>query len=155
MASCGFCSIADGSAPAIVVYQDAEVVGFMDKNPINPGHVLIIPKVHHEHLQHLPEACYRRVWTVAKRIAQALEAEYAPPKVGLVVAGLDVRHAHVHVVPLHEYHDITSRRYIEGGRFHRAGEGTHAKASFEALELEAARIRRFVSDRGRPRRTSH
>ena len=87
---------------------------FLDKNPINPYHLLVIPNVHVPDFDELDDETYTAVMRVAKRMAAILKDVAAPKKVGLVIAGFDVPHAHIHVIPMHDYHDITSRHYIEG-----------------------------------------
>ena len=141
---CPFCSIASGDIPAAIVYQDPSVVAFMDKNPINPGHVLVVPRVHEKDLQELSDDIYLKVCLAAKTLAKAIQATYSPKKVGFAVAGFDVPHAHLHVIPLHHYHDMTSRRYVKDGEFHRAGEGEGEKPTQEELEAHAARIERSI-----------
>lgn len=111
---CPFCAIANGTMPCHKVYADATVTAFLDKNPINPYHLLVIPNVHVPDFDELDDETYTAVMRVAKRMAAILKDVAAPKKVGLVIAGFDVPHTHVHVIPMHDYHDITSRRYIEG-----------------------------------------
>lgn len=148
MAECVFCTIARRATPAVIVYEDSSVIAFMDKNPINPGHVLVVPKLHEENFQDLTEGIYLKVAMAAKNIAKAVNAAYSPKKVGFAVAGFDVRHAHMHVIPLHDYHDLTSKHYLQHDEYHRAGEGAHEKPTPEELEREAYRIKNCMpSDR--------
>lgn len=114
MTDCIFCSIAHGHTPAFIVHENSHVIAFMDTNPINAGHVLVTPRIHEEHLQDLPENIYSEVMLAGRKIARILNALYSPKKVGLAVAGFDISHAHLHVIPLHHYHDLTSRHYLEG-----------------------------------------
>ncbi|NLG50159.1 MAG: HIT family protein [Chloroflexi bacterium] len=111
---CPFCAIASGALGCHKVYADASVTAFMDKNPINPYHLLVIPNVHVADFYELDDATYVAVMRVVKKMAAIVKSLAAPQKVGLVVAGFDVPHAHIHVIPMHDYHDITSRHYIEG-----------------------------------------
>ena len=73
-ADCIFCAIVAGSAPASIVYDDADLLAFMDIRPVTPGHLLIIPKRHAPFLADLDEATGARMFTVAMRLAQALRA---------------------------------------------------------------------------------
>ena len=118
MSNCPFCAIAQSNAPAHIIHNGPHVMAFMDVNPINDGHVLVIPRVHEPHLQNLDDTVYLEVMHTAKRLARALHAAFTPQRVGLTVAGFDVPHAHLHVLPLHHYHDLTSRRYLERGDVH-------------------------------------
>ena len=111
---CPFCNIANGTIRCHRVYADATVTAFLDKNPINPYHLLVIPNAHVPDFYDLDDETYTAVMRVAKSMAVVLKRLAAPQKVGLVIAGFDVPHAHVHVLPMHDYNDITSRRYIEG-----------------------------------------
>jgi len=113
---CSFCAIAAGTAPAHRVYADGEVTAFLDKNPINPGHLLVIPNRHVADVYDLDEAAFARLFLAVRRLAPAVKAATNPLKVGLAVAGLDVPHAHVHLIPMHQYHDITSKRMLDGTR---------------------------------------
>jgi histidine triad (HIT) family protein len=102
---CIFCAIVGGSVPASVVYEDADLLAFMDIRPVTPGHLLIIPKRHAPYLADLDEATGARMFTVAMRLAQALRAS------GLRCEGInlfladgeaafqEVFHTHLHVFP--------------------------------------------------------
>jgi histidine triad (HIT) family protein len=113
MKDCVFCSIVAGTIQAANVYQDEDVFAFMDANPINPGHVLVIPRSHLPDIQELDDQVFSHLMLVGKKIARALNSIYSPKKVGFAVAGFDIPHAHLHIVPLHDYHDLTSRRYLD------------------------------------------
>ena len=86
----------------------------MDGRPIRPGHALVIPRRHHPDLFDLDEADYSECMALVWGEARAVQASFAPIRVGLVVAGFDIPHAHVHVIPMQDYHDITSKRMLEG-----------------------------------------
>ena len=139
MTDCVFCSIARRTVPAFIVHEDADVVAFMDKNPINSGHILVIPKFHEQHFQELSDDLYSKVALVAKRLAKAVDALYAPKKVGFAVAGFDVPHAHLHVIPMHDYHDLTSQHYLNG---------TLKKPSPDELKLAAEAIHKKLVEPG-------
>jgi histidine triad (HIT) family protein len=113
-AVCPFCEIVAGRAPAHRVYEDDTALAFMDIYPIRPGHVLTIPKPHVPDFQALDDAIYAAVMLAAKRVAEAVAAATQPLKVGLAIAGFDVPHTHVHIVPMHDYHDLTSKRLLDG-----------------------------------------
>ncbi|MBY5163694.1 HIT family protein [Salsipaludibacter albus] len=116
MDDCTFCRITEGSLTAHIVHEDAVVMAFLDTTPINPGHTLVVPRVHEPDFHHLPPASYRALMDVVRTIATVIDEVHRPTKVGLVVAGWDQPHAHVHVVPMHDYHDITSRALLDGHR---------------------------------------
>ncbi|MCK6470934.1 MAG: HIT domain-containing protein [Planctomycetes bacterium] len=143
--ACAFCSIVRGESNAVIVHSDLKTIAFMDKNPINPGHVLIIPRIHQVHIQDLDDDAYLGVMRTARRIAQAVACVYSPPKVGFAVAGFDISHAHLHVIPLHDYHDLTSRRYLERGELKRAGELGFKKAEESELQAQANQLKHLLS----------
>lgn len=136
---CAFCAVAETGAEAFVVYEDSHAVVFMDKHPINAGHVLVIPKRHAAAFYELDDESFVGLMLAVKRMAAVLEAVYRPKKVGMLAAGFDVAHAHVHVLPMHDYHDITSRAVLEG---------TRAAPSEIELREAAGQIRRGLDARG-------
>jgi histidine triad (HIT) family protein len=134
---CTFCAVAGGAAGAFVVYEDSHAVAFLDKHPINAGHLLVIPRRHAEAFYDLDEESFVGLMLVVRRAASAVETVYQPKRVGMLAAGFDVPHAHVHVLPMYDYHDITSRAILEG---------TRGRPSEEELRETAERIRRGLSE---------
>lgn len=122
---CPFCEVA-GSEDA-VLDAGAHSVAFLDINPIRAGHVLIVPKEHEPEFFDLPDLVISDVMRLAKRIAKAQRVAFRPTRVGMLVAGLDIPHAHLHLIPMHDYHDITSKRMIEG-KISRASEAELEKS---------------------------
>ena len=115
-ADCFFCGFVDGTVDCAKVHDDELVLAFLDNRPINPGHVLIIPKEHETVLFDLDVAVYTRVMDLTKHLAVSVQQVFRPKRVGLVVAGFDVSHAHVHLIPMNDYHDITSKAILENRR---------------------------------------
>ncbi|MBN1964143.1 MAG: HIT domain-containing protein, partial [Anaerolineae bacterium] len=72
MSDCIFCRIVAGQAPASIIYADDVALAFLDINPVNPGHVLVIPRVHAPYLADLDEAAGMHLWRIAQRTAAAL-----------------------------------------------------------------------------------
>jgi len=105
MNRCVFCRIVEGTAPASIVYADEKVVGFMDIQPINPGHVLVIPRKHVPQLSELDEETGAHIFKVAMRIAKALRRSGVKCEgINLFLAdgeaaSQDVFHVHLHVIP--------------------------------------------------------
>ena len=116
MDDCIFCRLVRGEVPAHVIFEDQTTLAFLDRHPINPGHVLVVPKRHEPDLFRLSEEEYLAVMRTVRVVSASLLRATAPKRVGLLVAGWDVPHAHVHVVPMHDYHDLTSRQILEGTR---------------------------------------
>lgn len=107
MNDCVFCRIVAGQIPSTRVYEDDEVLAFMDIGQVNPGHVLVAVKRHAENLYALDEAQAAAVARASVRIARAIRDAFAPG--GLSVyqangkpAGQTVLHYHVHLVPRHD-----------------------------------------------------
>lgn len=99
---CLFCQIASGIVPATVVLDDVDVVGFLDIRPVFPGHVLVVPREHHETLTDLPTSMLEPLFAASQRVAAAVTAGLGAQ--GTFVAmnnrvSQSVPHVHVHVVP--------------------------------------------------------
>ena len=112
MENCIFCKIIAGEIPSAKVYEDEFVYAFLDISPINKGHVLVIPKEHHESVAAVNEETVGRLMKVGSRIGIALKRELDADAYNLhladgTAAGQVVMHAHLHIVP----------RWIEDG-FH-------------------------------------
>ncbi len=116
MENCIFCSISKGEVPTNKVYEDDQTFAFLDKHPINPGHILVVPKKHEPDFYRLDDSSYQALMSTVKKLSGLVQEKFNPHKVGLIVAGWDVPHTHVHIVPMHDYHDITSKSLMEGNR---------------------------------------
>ena len=104
---CIFCRIADGDIPARSVYEDDDVLAFLDANPLAPGHTLVIPKAHHQALRDVPAALSAAVFeTVHDLVGDVEDAVDADAQTVAVndgpAAGQEVPHMHVHIVPRFE-----------------------------------------------------
>jgi len=102
VAFCVFCEIVAGRIPSYKVWEDDEFIAFLDIKPIRPGHILLVPKEHHDPLFALPSDLYDRTFQVARSLADPLAKHFGVPRVGMVVEGFGVAHAHVHLVPISE-----------------------------------------------------
>lgn len=94
-----FTKIIKGEIPSYKVYEDEKTHAFLDIHPITPGHVLVVPKKQIEFLWDLDDEYYQAVMATVKKLALQLRAALEVPFVGVKVIGVDVPHAHVHVVP--------------------------------------------------------
>lgn len=110
--SCIFCAIAAGRIPAHTVYSGPEIVAFLDRGPIRPGHLLIVPHAHVETFETLPAALAATIVEAGQRLARAQKRLYGVERIAFMFSGGDVPHTHAHLVPMVEKTDITSRRYI-------------------------------------------
>jgi len=106
MKDCIFCRIVAGELSATKVYEDDLVLAFLDIAPINPGHLLVIPKEHHESISTVPEAVVGRMMRIAGRLGTAQRRALDADGFNLhladgACAGQVVMHAHLHVIPRH------------------------------------------------------
>lgn len=103
MDSCIFCKIVKGELPSSKVYEDGDVVAFLDIKPVNPGHTLVIPKKHYVNIHDMPDELFGKVSIAAKKVADAiLKMGAKGVNIGMnngEAAGQVVFHAHVHVMP--------------------------------------------------------
>jgi histidine triad (HIT) family protein len=110
MPDCIFCKIIAKEIPASIVWEDEDFLVFPDAQPVNPGHIIIIPKQHIETVFELPADLYEKFFNVAKALSTPLQKAMNSAKVGIVVKGFDVPHAHMHLIPMNTPHDIDSSR---------------------------------------------
>ena len=102
-----FSRIIAGELPGNFVWKDPEVVGLMTIQPFKPGHVLVIPRQEIDHWDEIPEPLAAQVMNVSQRIARALKSVYHPLRVGVLVAGTEVPHAHLHIVPIDDIGELS------------------------------------------------
>lgn len=109
---CLFCRIARGEVPARAVHESPAVIAFLDIRPIRRGHVLIVPREHFPFYDDLRPEVANEVMSIAQRLAPVLRSSFQVERVGMFFTGVDIAHAHAHVVPMVEPTDVTSRQYI-------------------------------------------
>jgi histidine triad (HIT) family protein len=105
-----FTRIINGELPGRFVWKDEEVVAFLTINPIRPGHALVVPRAEVDHWVDLDPALYARVMAVSRSVGLALQKAFDPTKVGMIIAGLEVPHVHVHLVPIDHLEDLSFAR---------------------------------------------
>ena len=113
MSNCIFCKIVAGEIPAHKVGESERAIAFLDLHPIRPGHTLVIPKVHVPNFQDLAPEDYQAVMALTQQVAKQIEQKLQPKRVGMMTIGWDVPHTHVHVIPMQEHGDITSKVLLE------------------------------------------
>lgn len=94
-----FTKIINGEVPCHKIYEDDHTLAFLDINPITPGHTLVIPKKQIEFIWDLNEEDYQHLCKTAKLIARHLRKTLGVPYIGQQIIGVDVPHAHIHLVP--------------------------------------------------------
>ena len=103
MKNCIFCKIIKGEVPCHKVYEDKDFLGFLDIRPLNPGHTLIIPKKHYRWVDDVPN--FGEYFEVVKKVGLAIKETLSPKFVNYLTFGVDVPHAHVHILPRFENDD--------------------------------------------------
>lgn len=101
-----FSRIASGEIPSYKVAEDDRHFAFLDINPVAPGHVLVIPKREVDYIFDLSDEEYQSLQLFAKHVAEALKEAMPCVKVGTMVLGLEVPHAHIHLVPMQTEQDL-------------------------------------------------
>jgi histidine triad (HIT) family protein len=130
-----FTRIIDGELPGTFVWRDPDAVAFLSINPVQPGHALVVPRAEIDHWIDLDPGLLQHLALVAQTIGKAQARVYQPLKVGLLVAGLEVAHVHLHVIPIvHGETDLHLDR--------------STSASPEQLAEEAEKIRAALRDLG-------
>jgi len=94
-----FTRIMAGELPGTFVHRDERCAAFLSINPLATGHTLVVPVAEVEHWIDLDDALAAHLFAVAHRIGRAQQAAFGPAKVGLIIAGYEVPHTHLHVVP--------------------------------------------------------
>lgn len=112
MTECVFCAIAEGEAPAHRIHETDRTLAFLDVEPVNPGHSLVVPKAHHETLTDTPPALAADVFRATRDLAEAVESALDPDGINVVqsngeAAFQEVFHVHVHVLPRHEDDEVS------------------------------------------------
>lgn len=105
-----FSRIIAGELPGRFVWRDDDVVAFLSIAPLQPGHTLVVPVQQVDHWQAVDPALWTRLTDVARTIGQAIAAAWSPERVGLLVAGFEVPHLHLHVFPSWEMGDFDFSR---------------------------------------------
>ena len=118
--------------PAHVIAENEHALAFLDLFPLAFGHVLVIPKIEVNAIYEVPEPYYSAVWALVRQLAPAIQSAFPCRKVGMAVNGLEVPHAHVHLVPINAVGELSFAR-------------PKLRPLPEELQEHAARIRGFLS----------
>lgn len=136
MEDCIFCKIIDGKIPAAKVYEDANVIGFLDIMPANKGHCLVAPKRHAQNLMDMGEDDLMAIMKAAKKIARALSLSFGNGSFNIVMnngkeAGQIVNHAHIHLIPRFQKDRLRIK-------------WSHLKYEGDEIKEYAEKIRKFI-----------
>ena len=100
--NCLFCKFVNGKIKPEIIYEDKEFLAFLDINPMHPGHTLLIPKKHTDHIFDLSEKEYTELFLKAKELSEPIRKAIGTEKIGLFVEGFFIRHAHIHLIPINK-----------------------------------------------------
>jgi histidine triad (HIT) family protein len=102
-----FTKIIKGDLPSYKIAEDENFYAFLDINPLKEGHTLVVPKMEQDKIYDLDDDTLRDFIVFAKRISKAIEKSIPCLRVGMTVIGLEVPHAHIHLIPLNDINDMS------------------------------------------------
>lgn len=105
-----FTKIINGEIPSYKIAEDEKCYAFLDISPIAEGHTLVVPKQEVDYIFDLDDELLTHLHLFAKKVAKAMKEVIECEKIGMAVIGLDVRHTHIHLVPLKEVSDLNFAR---------------------------------------------
>ena len=130
-----FTRIIRGELPGRFLWRDERAVAFLTIAPIRPGHTLVVPIEEVDHWLDLDPALLAHLTDVSHKVGRALDHAFRPAKVGLMIAGLEVPHVHLHLVPIDSLRDLDFAR-------------ADTKPSPQSMDQAAARIRAALRELG-------
>jgi histidine triad (HIT) family protein len=107
---CIFCKIVEGEIPSVKIWEDEKHLAILDVNPISRGHALVLLKKHEDYIFDLEDKEYLSLMLAVKKIAKIIKDKLKPRRVGLLVEGFLVPHAHVHLVPINHVNELNPER---------------------------------------------
>ncbi|MEI8085913.1 MAG: HIT family protein [Paludibacter sp.] len=131
-----FSRIIAGEIPCYKIAEDEQFFAFLDINPLSKGHTLVVPKQEVDYIFNLDDATIGDLMIFAKKVALALEKTIECKRIGLTVIGLEVPHAHIHLIPIDEENDMNFQRTklkLNSDEFKRISEAV--SAIFLSLQL--------------------
>lgn len=135
MSNCIFCKIINGEIPSAKIYENDQVLAFMDISQTTKGHTLVIPKVHKENIYEMDSETARNVFEVVPEIAKAIKTAFNPEGLNIIsntgeIAGQTVFHFHIHLIP----------RYGKGDGFGAVWKSNASEYTSEDLKILADKI---------------
>jgi len=101
-----FTKIVNGEIPSYKIAEDENYYAFLDINPLAKGHTLVIPKKEVDYIFDIEEELYKGLFAFAKKVAPAIEKVIPCKRIGLTIIGLEVPHAHIHLIPINSIYDM-------------------------------------------------
>ena len=105
-----FTRIINGELPGRFVYRDDRAVGFLSIAPLRPGHTLIVPVAEFDHWIDAPPELNQHLMAVAQKVGVAQQQAFSPTRIAMIIAGLEVPHVHLHVIPITTEADLSFAR---------------------------------------------
>jgi histidine triad (HIT) family protein len=103
---CIFCKIINRELPSHKIWEDENFLAFLDINPVQRGHVLLIPKAHSDYIFSIEDKQYLEIFKRAKALSEPIRKATDAKRIGLGVEGLSVPHVHIHIIPVNNINDI-------------------------------------------------
>jgi histidine triad (HIT) family protein len=131
-----FTRIIEGEIPGTFVWKDDRCVAFLSINPLRQGHTLVVPRMEVDHWIDCPPELSDHLFAVARDIGNALQRAFRPTRIGLMIAGLEVPHLHIHLVPIDGVHDLdfaNAARSVEVGELEEAASAIRSELSSMGL----------------------
>ncbi len=101
-----FSRIVAGEIPSYKIAEDENFYSFLDINPLAKGHTLVIPKKEVDYIFDIDDSMHKEFWHFAKRVAAAVKKAVPCKRIGIAVIGLEVPHAHIHLIPMNKVSDM-------------------------------------------------
>jgi len=101
-----FSKIVEGEIPSYKIAETADYYAFLDINPLAKGHTLVIPKKEIDYILDLEDELYKGLFAFAKKVGKAIESVVPCKRMGITVIGLEVPHAHIHLIPINTIYDM-------------------------------------------------
>lgn len=105
-----FTRIVNGEIPCHKIAEDENYLAFLDINPLQEGHTLVIPKKEINYIFDVEDPLHAGLWNFAKKVGKAIEKVVPCQRIGITVIGLEVPHAHIHLIPLRSMYDMDFRK---------------------------------------------
>ncbi len=105
-----FTKIVKGEIPCYKIAEDENYLAFLDINPLQEGHTLVIPKKEIDYIFDIDDELFAGLWNFAKKVGKAIETVVPCQRMGITVIGLEVPHAHIHLIPLKSMYDMDFKR---------------------------------------------
>jgi histidine triad (HIT) family protein len=116
-----FSQIIAGEIPSYKIYEDEQTYAFLTIRPHTKGHTLVVPKIEVDHWDDVPEDYFNHMWRASQFVAKLMKEKLGCSRVGVMVVGFEVPHAHIHLIPsdsiedfdIHKAHDATKEELEE------------------------------------------